>query len=291
VINLNKQKIMKKIFTLMLVLCAFSATTLVAQIQTPSASPFTTIVQQFGIGEIEIEYSRPSKKGRDIFGTDDLVPYGKIWRTGANQATKVTFSDDVMIEGKGLKAGSYAILTMPGSSEWAVHFYTYAGGDWTSYVKKDPEVAVMVKPVNLNMTFETFTIMIGNMTSESATIGIVWDDTYVPVEVTTDVDTKVMASIDRVLAGPSANDYYNAGVYMANAGKDLNKALEYVQKATKSGEPRYWQLRQESLILAKLGRYKEATNVAKKSLELATSAGNDDYVKMNTDSIKEWKSK
>lgn len=282
---------MRKIFNLMLMVCAFGTSTLLGQIQTPAASPLTTIVQEFGLGEIEIEYSRPSKKGRDIFGTDDLVPFDKIWRTGANQATKVTFSDDVQVEGRELKAGSYAILTIPGSSEWAVHFYEYEGGNWGSYVEMDPEVAVMVRPVKLSMAFETFTIMVGNMTAESATIGIIWDDTYVPIEVTTDVDTRVMASIDRMLAGPSANDYYNAGVYMANAGKDLNKALEYVQKATKTGEPRYWQLRQESLILAKLGRYKEASKVAKKSLELATTAGNDDYVKMNNDSLKEWMSK
>jgi hypothetical protein len=279
---------MKKIFSLTLMICALAATTLMGQIKTPSASPVTTIAQEFGIGEIEIEYSRPSKKGRDIFGTDALVPYGKIWRTGANQATKVTFSDDVQVEGKGLKAGSYAILTMPGSSEWAVHFYAYDGGNWTSYVEKDPEVAVMVRPIKLDMTFETFTIMLGNMDANSATLGITWDDTYVPLKVTTDIDTKVMAAIDRTLAGPSTTDYYNAGVYMANAGKDLNKALEYVQKATKTGEPRYWQLRQESLILAKLGRNKEAVKVAKKSLELATKAGNDDFVKMNNDSIKEW---
>jgi len=141
------------------------------------------------------------------------------------------------------------------------------------------------------MAFETFTVMIGNMTGSSATLGIAWDDTYVPVSISTDVDTKVMSSIDRVLAGPSNGDFYNAGVYYLNAGKDANKALEYIQKATKSGEPRFWQLRQESLALAKLGRYKEAMNVAKKSLELATTAGNDDYVKMNNDSIKMWMSK
>lgn len=282
---------MKKIFNLTLLMCVLSATTLLGQIKTPAPSPKTTITQEFGIGEISIEYSRPSKKGRDIFGTDALVPYGKIWRTGANQAMKVTFSDDVSVEGKDLKAGSYAVLTKPGKSEWAVHFYAYESASWNSYVEKDPAAAVMVKPAKLNMAFETFTVMVGNMTGSSATLGLAWDDTYVPVSISTDVDTKVMASIDRTLAGPSNGDYYNAGVYYLNAGKDLNKALEYVQKATKSGEPRFWQLRQESLILAKLGRYKEATNVAKKSLELATTAGNADYIKMNNDSIKMWMSK
>lgn len=282
---------MKKIFNLTLLICALAATSAMGQITTPAPSPKATVTQEFGIGEINLEYSRPSKKGRDIFGTNALVPYDKIWRTGANQAAKITFSDDVMVEGKSLKAGSYAILTKPGQSQWAVHFYAYEGGNWSSYVEKDPSAAVMVKPVKLQMSFETFTIMFGNLTSSSATMGIMWDDTYVPVKLSTDVDAKVMASIDRTLNGPTPGDYYAAGVYYLNAGKDLNKALEYVQKQTRTGEPRFWQLRQESLILAELGRYKEAMKVAEQSLALAQKAGNDDYVKMNKDSMAMWKKK
>ncbi|GLR15696.1 hypothetical protein GCM10007940_03110 [Portibacter lacus] len=261
------------------------------QIKTPSASTAASITQEFGLGEISIEYARPSKKGRDIFGTNALVPYDKLWRTGANQATKVTFSDDVKVEGVALKAGSYAVLTKPGKSSWGVNFYSYESGNWGSYVEKDATASIMVKPAKLQMAFETFTIMIGNVTSNSAVIGLMWDDTYVPINVTTEVDTKVMAAIEKTLSGPTANDYYNAGVYYLNADKDLNKALEYVQKATKGDNPMFWQLRQESLILAKLGRYKEAANVAEKSLKLAEKAGNDDYVKMNKDSIKMWSKK
>lgn len=282
---------MRKLLSFTLLFCAFASTSLMAQIQTPPASPKAMVTQQFGVGEIELEYSRPSKKGRDIFGVNALVPYDKIWRTGANQATKITFSDDVKVGMNDLKAGSYAILTKPGKSQWAVHFYTYEGGNWGSYVDKTPAAAVMVEPVKVQMSFETFTIMFGNLSDNSVTMGMMWDDTYVPVRITSDVDSKVMASIDRTLAGPSPADYYAAGVYYLNAGKDLNKALEYVRKQTQTGEPRYWQLRQESLILAELGRYKEAMNVAQKSLELATKAGNDDYVKMNNDSIAMWKKK
>ncbi|WP_235296107.1 DUF2911 domain-containing protein [Portibacter marinus] len=282
---------MRKIFNLTLLMCALAMTTAMGQIRTPAPSPKATVTQEFGIGEINLEYSRPSKKGRDIFGTNALVPYDKIWRTGANQATKISFSDDVMVEGKKLDAGSYAILTKPGQSQWAVHFYPYEGGNWGAYVDKDPAAAVMVKPVKLQMSFETFTIMFGNLTSDGATMGMMWDDVYIPVKISTDVDVKVMAAIDRVLAGPTPADYYAAGVYYLNAGKDLDKALEYVQKQTKVGEPRFWQLRQESLILAELGRYNEAIKVAEKSLALAKEAGNDDYVKMNNDSIAMWKKK
>jgi len=273
------------------VICVLAVTSSIAQISTPPASPMATINQQFGIGEVTIEYSRPSKKGRDIFGVNSLVPYDKIWRTGANRATKITFSDDVMVEGAELSAGTYAVLSIPGKMEWSVMFYEHSSGNWGSYVEAKPAATVMVKPVKLQMSFETFTVIFGNLSSNSATMGMMWDDTYVPISISTEVDAKVMASIDKTLAGPTNADYYAAGVYYLETGKDLDKALEFVQKQTKSGEPRFWQLRQESLILAKLGRYKEALNVAKKSLELATTAGNDDYVKMNTDSIAMWAKK
>lgn len=282
---------MNKIVSLTLLICGLCASTLMGQIKTPSASTFASLSQEFGLGKIEIEYSRPSKKGREIFGTNALVPNDKLWRTGANQATKITFTEDVMVEGKDLKAGTYAILTKPGKSSWGINFYPYESGNWSSYVDKDPAVMVSVKPAKLQMAFETFTIMVGSVTSNTAVLGLMWDDTYVPVSLKTEVDAKVMASIEKTLSGPTANDYYAAGVYYLNADKDLNKALEYVQKATKGDNPMFWQLRQESLILAKLGRYKEATNVAQKSLDLAKKAGNDDYVKMNNDSIKMWSKK
>lgn len=282
---------MKRILNLTLLLCALSFTQMIGQIRTPAASPMSTLTQAVGLGEISLEYSRPSKKGRDIFGANGLVPADKIWRTGANQISKITLSDDMMIEGKEVKAGSYGILTKPGKSTWAVHFYEYDGGNWSSYVEKTPAVAVNVTAVNLPFTVETFTMMVGDIKSNGATLSMMWDDVMVPIKLSTEVDKKVMASIDRVLAGPSTGDYYAAGSYYHDSGKDLNKALKWVQMATKVGEPRYWQVRKESLILADLGRYTEAVKSAKKSLELAKAAGNDDYVKMNTESIAMWAKK
>jgi len=261
-----------------------------AQINTPSASPSAKIEQMIGLTEVHVEYSRPSMKGRTIFSADGLVPYGKLWRTGANQATKITFTDDVMVEGASLPAGSYAILTIPTASQWIVNFYKHDSGSWSSYVEKTPDAAVKVKPNKLPMDIETFHIGIGDLTSDTGILEFLWERTWVGVKIKVAVDERVMADIDKVLAGPTANDYYAAGNYYHTAGKDLNKALEYVQKATKVDKPKFWQVRRESLILADLGRVDEAVKAAKKSLDLAKIAGNDDYIKMNTNSINQWTS-
>jgi len=259
-----------------------------AQLNTPAPSPKSTLTQQFGLSEISVEYSRPSAKGRTIFSADGLVPHGKIWRTGANSATKITFGDDVTVGGKALSAGSYAILTTPGATSWDVHFFNYDKSSWSSYTEATPAATVTAKAMPFAGQVETFLILIADVTAETAKLEFVWDKTIVAVDIATEVKSKVMAQIDQMLAGPSAGEYYSAGVYMANNGGDLEKALMFVQKATHTENPRFWQLRQESLILAKMGKKMDAIAVAKKSLAAATEAGNADYVKMNNDSIKEW---
>jgi len=282
---------MKK-FTIQLfvMLLSFSISTMVsAQIKTPAPSPKCKVEQTVGLSTITLEYSRPSKKDRTIYAVDGLVPFGQLWRTGANQATKITFSDDVTLEGKKLAAGTYAILTKPDLATWDVNFYKYEASGWNSYTEKTPDLSVAVKPVSMVETrVESFMINIGNLRDESATLYFLWDNLYVPVQIGVEADAVVMKNIDQVLAGPSSGDYYTAGSYYHTSGKDLNKALDLVQKATKVDEPKFWQVRRESLILADLGRYKEAVAAAKLSLKLATAAGNAEYVKMNTESIADW---
>ncbi len=262
-----------------------------AQINTPAPSPASKLMQTVGLTDVTVEYSRPSMRGRTIFG--DLVPYDKLWRTGANARTKVTFSNDVIVDGQTLKAGSYALYTKPGKSSWEIMFYTEADGGGMPRNWDDSKVAAKttasVYPMPENMPVETFTITIDDLTSNSANIGVLWEKVYVAIPFQVSTDAAVQKDIERVLAGPSARDYYAAAVYYSSENKDVNKAKMWMDKAMSMTEkPAFWQLRQQSLIQAKAGDKKSAIATAKKSLAAAKEAGNDDYIKMNTDSLKEW---
>src|SRR5690606_33418061 len=253
-----------------------------SQIATPAASPSSTLIQKVGLTDVTVEYSRPSMRGRTIFG--DLVPYGKLWRTGANARTKITFSDNVMIGDQELKAGSYAIFTKPGASSWEVIFYTEADGGGTPATWDESKVAATTtaQVYKMPVDVETFTITLDDLTDNSATLGMMWSDIYVGVKFDVPTDAAVTSSIDKVMKGPDANDYFAAAVYYMNSGKDINKAKEWMDKAIGMTEkPAFWQLRQQSLIYAKAGYKKQAIETAKKSLAAAEAAGNEDYVKMN----------
>jgi len=278
---------MKKLLS---VLFAFVAISLVytaeAQVMTPSPSPSSKVEQIVGLTEVHIEYSRPSVKGRTIFG--DLVPYGKMWRTGANSATKITFSKDVTINGKDLKAGSYAIFTTPSAASWAIHFFKHTTNSSGGYGDATPALTVKATPEKTGMNVESFLINVDNLRDNSATLSFVWANTRASVKLGVHTEKEAMASIEKTLAGPTSGDYYAAGTYLSSTGKDLDKALMYIQKATKGDSPKFWQVKNEAEVLAKLGRYPEATKAAKQSLALATEAGNADYVKMNKDNIAKW---
>jgi len=280
---------MKKI----LILSLFMALTcfVQAQIKTPAPSPKAMTMQTIGLTDVTVEYSRPSVKGRTIFAADGLVPYGKVWRTGANQATKVTFSNDVKVNDQMLKAGSYAITTVPERQSWMVHFPPYKKSSWSSYAEATPAISVKANTGSTAQAKESFSIGFDALTDGGANMMFAWDKTYATLKIGANADEAVMASIDKVLAGPTPNDYYAAGSYYHASGKDLNKALEYVQMATNTDKPKFWQVRKESLILADLGRIPEAVKAANKSLQLAEAAGNADYVKLNKESIGVWSKK
>jgi len=278
---------MKKIIFFSFV--ALLSITLSAQIETPQPSPAAKVWQTVGLTEVTVDYSRPSMRGRTIYG--DLVPYNKLWRTGANAYTKVTFNKDVTIGESAVKAGTYSIFTKPGESNWEVFFYTDTQGGGTPKEWDDAKVVAKVTaPVNkMEMPVETFTITIDDVANNGASIGIIWENVYVGVPFAVGTDAEVVKGIEKVMAGPSAGDYYQAAVYYASEGKDIGKAKEWMDKAmAMTKEPRYWQLRQQSLIQAKAGDKKGAIMTAKKSLAGAEAAGNADYVKMNKDSLKEW---
>lgn len=259
-----------------------------AQISTPAPSPGSKLMQTVGLTDITVEYSRPGVKDRKIFAADGLVPYGEVWRTGANNATKISFSDDVKVGDAELKAGAYAILSKPTAASWQVMFFPYETGNWGSYVDKEPAATVEAKTMKTGHKVENFSISIDGITTDEAQLIFAWDNTAAVVPVSVNVEERVMANIDRVLAGPTPNDYFAAASYYHQTGKDLNKALEWVKKANDTEQPRFWQVRLEALILADLNRKKEAIEAAKKSMKLAEEAGNNDYVRMNKKSIEEW---
>lgn len=266
-----------------------------AQVKTPQPSPKAVIQQTVGLTDVEIEYSRPSAKGRIVFG--DLVPFGKLWRTGANENTIVTFSDDVVINGNPLKKGKYALYTTPKADMWEVIFYS-ATDNWgtpENWNVNNVAVSTNVDSKTVSNPVETFTIAINNLTNDSATLDIAWEKTMVSVKFEVPTQKSAMASIEKALAGPTAGDYFSSGQYYFQSGGDMNKALEYVNKALSMVKPGadvpFWQLRQKSLIQAKLGDKAGAIATANLSLAGAEKAKNSDYVKMNNDSIKEWSKK
>lgn len=262
-----------------------------AQIETPAPSPSASLTQTVGLTDMTISYSRPSMKGRVIFG--NLVPFNEIWRTGANKNTIVTFSTDVTIGGAEVKAGEYALYTKPSANSWEVYFYNDTNNwgtpkEWdTSKVVATAKVDVVKIPVSV----ETFAITVDNLNNDGATLGIHWENSYIGVPFEVPANKAVLASIEKTMNGPSTGDYYNAAVYLSSTDQKLGTAKEYMDKAMSMIEtPRFWQLRQQSLILSKTGDMKGAIKVAKQSLKGAKKAGNTDYVKLNEDSIKEWKS-
>ena len=275
----------KKLLIALLFVGTLSVT---AQIKTPAPSPFSKVTQMVGLTEVTLEYSRPSMRGRTIFG--GLESFGKIWRTGANARTKITFGDDVIIAGDTLKKGTYAIFTKPNTESWDVYFYTdYAGGGAPqNWDESKVALKTTVKPETLPMAIQSFTMTFDDLTSDSAVLGILWENTYVGVKFNVPTDTTTQASIDRVMGGPTANDYFSAASYYRNAGKDLTQALTWITKATELRKEAFWMMREKSLILAAMGNKKEAIKAAKSSLATATEAKNAAYIKMNTDSIAEW---
>lgn len=278
---------MKKLVTLAFALMVLFSVD--AQIETPQPSPFAKMEQKVGLTDVTLEYSRPGMRGRTIFG--DLVPYGKLWRTGANKNTIITFSDNVMVDGQELKAGSYAIFATPNKESWDVVFYSDTENWGTPAKWDDAKVAAKttIKTMKMPMNVETFTITLDNLTNSSAELGFIWENTMANLKFEVPTDKTVTAAIDKIMSGPTANDFYAAAVYNLSENKDLSKAKEWMDKAMSMLEnPGFWQLRQQSLLYAKLGDKKKAIETAKKSLEGAKARGNADYIKMNMDSLKEW---
>lgn len=275
------------LFSFMVFATIFS---LQAQIKTPVPSPFSTLEQKVGLTDITVEYSRPGVKGRIIFG--DLVPFNKIWRTGANARTKISLSTKFTVADETLKPGSYNVFVIPNKSSWEVVFYDDGKSNGTPSEFDEAYVAArtIVNTQQTGSKVETFTIGINNITNSSATLDLSWEKTSVSIPFSVPTDVAVVSSIESTMNGPGVNDYYQAAVYYFQEGKDISQAKEWIDKAIEMTQekPRFWMLRQQSLIHAQSGDRVGAIEAAKKSLESAKKAGNMEYVKFNKAALKEW---
>ena len=276
---------MKKILTLLLFVPFYS----MAQVVSPKSSPSASIHQIVGLTDIKIEYSRPAMRGREIMG--NLVPYGELWRTGANANTKISFSDPVIVSGVEIPEGTYALYTRPGKQMWEVFFYKKSDNWSLPKVWEVNQIAVVSesKVKKTDGTVKSFTIGLDNLTNNDVELSISWENTKVTTLIEVPTVKKTMASIDKTLSNnPKASDYYDSAVYFLNSGLDLNQAKSWMEMAIDKGNDKYYHLRQYSLILVGLGDNKAAIEAAKKSYDLAEIAGNGDYLKMNKESIEEW---
>lgn len=281
---------MKKIFFVLAILIANYVTE--AQVKTPQLSPKSTLTQVVGLTDVEVLYSRPSMRGRSVFG--NLVPFGKLWRTGANENTTVSFSDDVVIGGKTLAKGKYALYTIPKADNWEVVFYSNTDNWGNPETWDETKVALRtnVKPEMLDKNIETFTIEINNLDVNFAFLELSWENTIAAIKFEVPTQKTAINSIEKALAGPTAADYYTSSQYLFQSNGDIAKAITYIDKAIEKNKDKpYHYFRLKSLIQAKQGDKKGAIETAKISLTAAEIAKNQDYVKMNKDSIAEWSKK
>lgn len=249
------------------------------KITVPAPSPLQTVTQKFGLGDVTIEYSRPAVKGRTIFG--DVVPYGKIWRTGANATTKITFTDEVKLEGNVVKPGTYGLYTVPNKDSWEVMLYKdlTLNGNVGDYKTENEVLRFKVKSMKIPMKMESFMINIGDITPTEAKLMLLWENTVVAIKMTTDIDARVMESIDASMKSDKPEYFRAAGYYFDN-GKDLKKALEWATKATEENPKAFYMFNLKARIEYKLGDKAAGKASAEKSIALAKEAKNEDYVSL-----------
>lgn len=263
-----------------------------AQINHPKVSPSSKVVQQVGMSTITVDYSRPGVKGRKIFG--HLVPYGRIWRVGANASTKITFDSEFIVMGNKIAAGTYALYAFPEKDQWQIAFHSntaHWGDGRTDYDPKEDVFRVAVTPEKIPFTQENFLITFDELKHDAVQMVWLWEETKVTIPMLINTHQLMLEEIElKLKENPTAQSYYEAARYLQEQEKDYETALEYLVKAIELGGDTYYFYRVKSLVEAKLDDYKSAVTSAKKSLELAESQGKDEFVRMNKKNIELWRS-
>ena len=275
---------MKKAITYvvtMLLACVTLNTFAQEEPRIPEASSTQTIIQDFGLGKITITYSRPNVKGRKIFG--GINPYGEVWRTGANSATAITFSENVLVEGNKVPAGTYSLFSIPGQNSWTIILNKIVK-QWGaySYKKEEDLLRFTVKPVNVKEKRETFTIAFANSTTKTTDMYLVWDHTAVPIHMQTDDDMQITANIEKLMQGDiKKRPYFNAIQYYYENDKDLKKAMQWALEAEKLEPKGPWFKLWKARIQLKMGDKTAAIATAQQGVKLAKESNDDEYVRLN----------
>lgn len=247
----------------------------------PEASSTQTIIQDFGLGKITVTYSRPNVKGRKIFG--GINPYGQVWRTGANAATIINFTENVMLEGHKVAAGTYALFSIPEKDKWTI-ILNKTVKQWGAYDYKqaDDYLRFTVKPINVKEKRETFTIAFANSTTKSTDMYIIWDHTAVPISMQTDDDAQITANIEKLMQGEiRKRPYFNAIQYYYENDKDLKKAMQWAIEAEKLEPKAPWFKLWKARIQLKMGDRAAAIATAQEGIKLAKASNDDEYVRLN----------
>ncbi len=279
-IKFKKKKMKLTIKSILLFFIAFNIqnATQAQGIKMPQPSTAQTITQDFGLGKVTLSYNRPNTKGRVIFG--GLEPFDAVWRTGANWATVIKFTDDVKIEGVAVPAGEYSLFTIPNKTEWTF-ILNKTAKQWGAgdYKVADDILRVKVKPMAMKDKMETFTMQFANVMPTTAQLHIMWDNTAVAINITTSIDAKVMANIDEVMKGEK-KPYLAAVKYYFENDKDLKTALDWINSAEiadqKSANVKLWKGR----VQLKMGDKAGAKSSAEAGLALAKEAKNEDAIRL-----------
>jgi len=282
IITFHMKKIILPLIAVML--CSI----LHAQVLMPQASPTVTVAQNFGVGKITLVYSRPSVKGRTLFqDNSDLAPLGKMWRTGANAATRISFTDKVTFGGKDIDTGSYALYTIPGTSEWEIILNKGINNGGTSGYKESEDVVRFKVPAenSSNLEVETFTMEFLNLKPESCDLALIWGNTIVVIPITTNIKDKMRSSIESAMKG-NDKPYWQAANFYYEYDKDYAKALDNVNKALETNKDAYYMYMLKARIQKAAGDNTGAKASATKTVELATAQKNDDYIKQGNDFLK-----
>lgn len=277
----------KKINMILVILALFTGFTTYAQVPgVPNSSTTQTLIQELGIGKITLIYSRPNAKGREIFG--GLVPYGEVWRTGANTSTQITFSENVLLEGHAVPAGQYSLFSIPNKDVWTI-ILNKTVGDWGAYSYKQENdfLRFNVKAASVTGKQETLTFQFQNATTETTDLVLSWDKVNLDIHIRSNDEEKILANIDRLMAEKEISNliYFTSVQYYYLHNKDADKALGWIARAEKAFPQRGSYRLFKSRFLLRKGDKEGAIKAAEEGIKVSTDSNDNEYLRLNQEAL------